>query len=805
MSDSQSKKRVYNDILSSLLSLSSDNKEPTTGNDTSSSKKQFLDKGQESSKYYGTFEKFINTLNNRSSGLSNMFIVEFLEFIKEEPTLALPMLLWIDTFHDFTRLRGKQGKEESDYDIASINNILDFYLYDKQGPWGKHEQGYAITYSGPYINDITELKHYCISKCFRDSFFDYSKDGTKIDLFKGVTIPKDKYKYDTIRFLFYPFHEDVEFTLLKTCYKWDQTNNEKYPEEDEKKYIYRDRCARILYQMSFLVYDEQNPFEPNLLYSYIMYNFFSHDSGFRSPEPGLSNYDISSKLSKTVITSITEENILPYYAKDVDTKKTSSVFEKSKLIILPASLFDQNKANSSNNPSNFVNINTTVIPFIGLHNFTYAYSNNNCLLTVSTSFHKNDNNLIADDINIYNSCKANSRDIFNDKYFENPNIINIKNLAKYINNDGDFDISKGQLNNSIQITDKKQLIEQINKFVENIKKDNKELSQYTQFIYKEGFSVKEISLRILCEIISKIKKGDLKLSRNNYTYNLLSATDFDKYMSLKRVGDFAQILQCKQLGIPLVTDDNMQILLSIASCSSVIWTPSDRILYYNGNSDCFVRYNKKNMCELTRHEGYFSSDGLYVTPEKTYKKVIDSLLLTEMNNSINDDDKEKLLKSVKGFTESFDKEVYKKRPTFLATSWFSEEMKKIKDKENQAILEKQKTAQKQQEDQQREEQEILEQTKKDIKIDSIIRTILKEKNYYTIKKGKTTVIDYINDKLKNEKLATIDQRYIKNNYPESDLQPKNLLSAFQSMNIKQTKVKYNKKSRGRKYKRYPKK
>jgi hypothetical protein len=38
----------------------------------------------------------------------------------------------------------------------------------------------------------------------------------------------------------------------------------------------------------------------------------------------------------------------------------------------------------------------------------------------------------------------------------------------------------------------------------------------------------------------------------------------------------------------------------------------------------------------------------------------------------------------------------------------------------------------------------------------------------------------------------------------SDLQPKNLLSAFQSMNIKQTKVKFNKKSRGRKYKRYPK-
>ena len=187
-----------------------------------------------------------------------------------------------------------------------------------------------------------------------------------------------------------------------------------------------------------------------------------------------------------------------------------------------------------------------------------------------------------------------------------------------------------------------------------------------------------------------------------------------------------------------------------------------------------------------------------------------------MNNSINDDDKEELLKSVKGFTESFDKEVYRKRPTFLATSWFSEEMKKIKDKENQAILEKQKKAQKQKEDQQREEKEMLEQTKKDIKIDSIIRKNLKEKNYYTIKKGKTTVIDSINTELRNKGIATIDQKYIENNYlesdlqstnpdPESDLQPKNLLSAFQSMNIKQTKVKYNKKSRGRKYKRYPKK
>ena len=85
---------------------------------------------RDESQYYSTYKTFENVMNIH--GIGNSFILEFLEFIREQPQLAVPMLLWIDTFHDFTQLRGvKSQEEEYKYDIASINNVLDFYLKQK--------------------------------------------------------------------------------------------------------------------------------------------------------------------------------------------------------------------------------------------------------------------------------------------------------------------------------------------------------------------------------------------------------------------------------------------------------------------------------------------------------------------------------------------------------------------------------------------------------------------------------------------------------------------------------------------------
>ena len=103
--------------------------------------------------------------------------------------------------------------------------------------------------------------------------------------------------------------------------------------------------------------------------------------------------------------------------------------------------------------------------------------------------------------------------------------------------------------------------------------------------YQWGFG-----LYIIYKILERFEdKNSLFSFRQQDKFKeILTCKELDDIISLKRVGDFGQIVQCKQLGIPLMTEDYMQILISIACCSSVIWSPDDtKILFYDGNNDCF--------------------------------------------------------------------------------------------------------------------------------------------------------------------------------------------------------------------------
>ena len=545
-------------------------------------------------------------INEASKGLSNIFIVEFLEFINKNPELSISMLLWIDTFHDFTRTRAFKGGDESESIIPSINNILDFYLRNKVRPWSINEY--------PVSTKKLETTHYSISKCFRDSFFDYNTYNDYNDKGKLNDYP---YQRKDINMAFYPFNEDVENTLLKTCYEWDINNNEKCSDDKLKH-----KCARILYQMSLITYDEANPFEQELLYSYILYNFF-RDTNSNT----ISTKTIYKKLQKSVFTCISDL-FGEYYAKDVDVKKTSSSIEGQNLVILPSSLFDKNKANSSNNFKNFANIEKTTIPFVAFDNFVYDYSYDDCSLKVTTPF--SNKQLI-----FQSSCTNINIDSYDS--YDRYNTVDVKNallkMSRHINyKDNSFKI----INNS-EITKQEELIDSIITFVNNAK----EFIINNIPIVQDGFSVSEINIRLLCEIISEVQKSINKEEIN--IWQLLKPSQFDIYMSLKRVGDFGQILQCKQLGIPLITDDNMQILISIACCSSVIWTPSDRLLYYDGNNDCFVNYYKniflEKYCSVPRTTIY------------NYKDSIDKILLFNNTNKI--DNKQEILQKVTSLYKSY--------------------------------------------------------------------------------------------------------------------------------------------------------
>jgi hypothetical protein len=115
------------------------------------------------------------------------------------------------------------------------------------------------------------------------------------------------------------------------------------------------------------------------------------------------------------------------------------------------------------------------------------------------------------------------------------------------------------------------------------------------------------------------------------THNILSPISckiLDFWVALKRIGDFGQILQCKQLGIPLFTDDSMQILISMAACSSVIFTIDNfKILYYKGDIDSFVcsdiaakhRLGKQVLNEMSLRRG---CNVYRINPE--YKNIINN-------------------------------------------------------------------------------------------------------------------------------------------------------------------------------------
>jgi hypothetical protein len=64
-------------------------------------------------------------------------------------------------------------------------------------------------------------------------------------------------------------------------------------------------------------------------------------------------------------------------------------------------------------------------------------------------------------------------------------------------------------------------------------------------------------------------------------------------------------MQCKQLGIPLFTTDNMQLLISIAACSSAVWTEDNaKVLWYDSHKDAILcnglNPNNRTICHKNR-------------------------------------------------------------------------------------------------------------------------------------------------------------------------------------------------------------
>ena len=225
-----------------------------------------------------------------------------------------------------------------------------------------------------------------------------------------------------------------------------------------------------------------------------------------------------------------------------DVDEGSGNMIRGNLVIIPASIFDANPSNSSKIANEFVNIPKTVIPFAYHNNYEYNYN-----YTESDEEDVCNLTIKYNNFTFANSCKASSYKI--EKTATDDDLLKI-----FFTPSGDPKIPQNIKGMSVS------LIGRIINALANIKYKGKEIP---------------------CDVL-------------------------DFWVSLKRIGDYGQILQCKQLGIPLFTTDSMQLLISIAIKSSVIWTPDySKVLWYDGITDSLRCSNPilyKYTCSITRKD-----------------------------------------------------------------------------------------------------------------------------------------------------------------------------------------------------------
>ena len=509
-------------------------------------------------------ESFI--IQNCATHCDGKIIIDYLKFIQQNPKFALPTLLWIDTFHDFKeeRLDITVDKKKK----KNLNDIIDYLCYRiyNEQHWGgltSYTDNGKVKYNTHTDECVDIGHHYNFDKMYQNSFFTFDTN--------GVT----------------GFQEDAKHTVLRPLVI-----------DINENFINNQGIAKLLYKVSNVFINTPGGWESPFLYAYLMYNF-----NFDMNKNGLIQNLRDVFWNEIKADKKEEDYSIPYYAKDVD--KGSSNFFKGTNIILPASLFDANRSNSSQNIDDFVPIETTVIPLCNGYEFMYNYIPTNCNLTLSY------NSVIGGVTQSHILCYSNTLS-------NNSSCINPKNKRDYPNNIGGFiDELSTFKNNQKQtlngldenIKTLSRLITADNLYTNNIPNDIDialtsvltsvsnayfDMNNCVNIPNGQGMSPTDV-VTVVIGLLIDIKLNDsrsiYKNTQNGVFHPLspISCKYLDFWVALKRIGDFGQIMQCKQLGIPLFTNDNMQLLISIAACSSAVWTEDNaKVLWYDSNKDAIL-------------------------------------------------------------------------------------------------------------------------------------------------------------------------------------------------------------------------
>lgn len=471
----------------------------------------------------------IETIYDNKSNYEAYF--NLFKFFRENKQYTLSILLFIDSFHDFSK-KASGGKDKLLQ--TEINNILKI---------------------GTVAKDSTIMTYY-----------------------------KNKMFEDKQTFIF------PENTILSVLNELDNKKRRNIFE------ILENVCEKIL----------GTTFEKKFLYLYVYYFFID------KLIPGTDIKTKLDKFKKEYTFDITEnpKQLInldePYkYTQDflmknesyrVDKKPVHFAINNSKnsFTFIPASLMDANKSNSSKDPTNYMPFLNNELQFeifpINL-SYTYYNENNNCNLGVfgQTADKTSINKFL---MSASQNCKGDKDPLEYDKAlseYENNNKNTVAKKRIYELNDNLRDIENTLLDRF------------------NLKDINQLSENYILFSNgSDGIS--------RGDVLSLILTFSHKLSKLNkpLTIQLL-----DRLLTLKRLGDFGQIMNCKQLDIPLFTQDSMENLLAIATNTQTIFGNNPRYIYFNGYNIISNRILKKRIIEessetsIKRSRNFSPPDEIY--------------------------------------------------------------------------------------------------------------------------------------------------------------------------------------------------
>ena len=424
-------------------------------------------------------------------------------FFKIYPTLTLPILLFIDTFHDF-------GKGKT----AGL---------DLQEKDAKYDQLQI------FINKLfniakNERENYTIARYYRNQILAH--------------IGSNNNK------TFFP--ETFKGTIL----------NPLMPLKDS----HFQKICSILWDLTEFMFDKG--FEKRFLYSYIIYFFIFSNK--------ITCKDFTQYY---LLEEFTIDNINKYYAEDF-VKQTLKIIKKDNtkghinidgnFKYIPAGLMDANRLNTSSSVEDYLTKKEDIRTNINPNTFTYTYDDKDCELDVYGYNWKKDNPSVY--LRATQSCKGDilipvADKLKEDKYEDRICKDKYEKYKLLCDSTDKFEKIKGDIFNRFNVKNEKQISE-----------------NYLIFSHgSEGISRTDV-LGIIFFVGKKYKN-----KKENFPIPVL-----DRLLSLKRLGDFGQIQNCKELGIPLLTHDSMENLLAIANNTSTIFGERGTYVYYNSKTNSLV-------------------------------------------------------------------------------------------------------------------------------------------------------------------------------------------------------------------------